>query len=94
MVEGVAGSAPTIGANVRGGWVTKAIIVQIQVRQTGRREAMESTECETSHSRSRNGRKEGSLWAEGKLCGRELKGEGGARRGRVQLGTKLPPWDS
>lgn len=82
-MEGAAGSAPTIGANVGGGWVTKAIIVQIQVRQTGRREAVESTECESSHSRSCHGGKEG------KLCGRELKGKGGARRGWVQPGTKL-----
>lgn len=55
MGKGRAGMAPTTPSDGGGGWVTKAIIVQIQVRQTGRREVMESAECETSHSHSCQG---------------------------------------
>lgn len=82
-MEGAAGSAPTIGANVGGGWVTKAIIVQIQVRQTGRREAVESTECETSHSPLMPRRKGGKAVWEG------AKGEGRGQEGMGAAGDKV-----
>lgn len=62
--KGGAGKAPTTASDDGGGWVTKAIIVQIQVRQTGRREVTSQLSVKPltpTHARGEGGGESRSL---------------------------------